>query len=44
MARTNSSTTDAGNTPKLIAAWLFVAIPLLFGLYDTLKNALKLFQ
>jgi hypothetical protein len=44
MARINTSTTDAGNTPKLIAAWLFVGIPLLFGLFDTLRNALKLFQ
>jgi hypothetical protein len=44
MARINTSTTDAGNAPKLFAAWLFVGIPLLFGLFDTLRNALKLFQ
>jgi hypothetical protein len=44
MARTDVSTPDAANTPKLIAAWLFVGIPLLFGVFDTLRNALKLFQ
>ncbi len=44
MARNSTSTTDAGNVPKLFAAWLFVGIPLLFGLFDTLKNSLKLFQ
>lgn len=43
MAR-NVSMADAGNAPKLVVAWLFVGIPLLFGLYDTLRNALKLFQ
>ncbi|HEX3469054.1 MAG TPA: hypothetical protein VHT05_13330 [Candidatus Elarobacter sp.] len=44
MAQNTTSTTDAGNGPKLLVAWLFVGIPLLFGLWDTLKNALKLFQ
>ncbi len=37
-------TTSASNTPKLIAAWAFVGVPLLWGVLDTLKNAVKLFQ
>jgi predicted signal transduction protein with EAL and GGDEF domain len=44
MARTDVSAAEAANTPKLLAAWLFVGIPLLFGVFDTLRNALKLFQ
>ena len=44
MARTDVSTPDGANTPKLLGAWLFVGIPLLFGVFDTLRNALKLFQ
>ena len=32
------------NTLKLVAAWLFVGIPLLLGVLDTLGNAVKLFQ
>jgi len=29
---------------KLILAWSFVGIPLLWGVAQTLRNALKLFQ
>ncbi len=29
---------------KLVGAWLLVAIPLLWGIYQTLQNAMKLFQ
>jgi len=35
---------DPGNTPKLVAAWVFVGIPLLWGVWVTLNNAIKLFQ
>ena len=37
-------TADSGNTVKLILAWGFVGIPLLWGVYKTLINALALFQ
>ncbi len=32
------------NTPMLVLAWVFVGIPLLWGVLDTLRNAIKLFQ
>jgi hypothetical protein len=36
---------DSGTTPlHLVLAWGFVGIPLLWGIYGTLINALKLFQ
>lgn len=38
-----NTTTDSSNTPKLLAAWLFVGIPLAWGVWLTLNNALKLF-
>ena len=44
MNRTDATPGDAGNTPKLIAAWVFVGVPLLWGVLDTLRNAVKLFQ
>ena len=31
-------------TVKLVAAWCFVGIPLALGVYQTLLNAMKLFQ
>jgi hypothetical protein len=35
----------AGNNAlKLVLAWGFVGIPLAWGVYETLLNALKLFQ
>jgi hypothetical protein len=37
---------DRGRTTalELALAWAFVAIPLLWGVYGTLVNALKLFE
>ena len=29
---------------KLAAAWIFVGIPLIWGVLQTLSNAMKLFQ
>jgi hypothetical protein len=34
----------ATTTLELVLAWGFVGIPLLWGVYGTLANALKLFQ
>jgi hypothetical protein len=41
MANTEQAT---GNGIKLLLAWLFVGIPLAWGVYSTLLNAMKLFQ
>jgi hypothetical protein len=35
---------DAGYTIKLILAWGFVGIPLVWGIVQTLVNAIKAFQ
>jgi hypothetical protein len=35
---------DGSNGPKLIASWLFVGIPLAWGVYLTLINVAKLFS
>lgn len=40
----NGESTAGSNTPKLIAAWAFVGIPLLWGIWVTLGNAAKLFS
>jgi hypothetical protein len=32
------------NTIKLVLAWSFVGIPLIWGVYETLANAVLLFQ
>ena len=34
----------SGNSTKLIVAWLWVGIPLAWGVIVTLGNAIKLFQ
>lgn len=34
----------ASNGPKLLAAWVFVGIPLAWGVTLTCINAVKLFQ
>ncbi len=34
----------SGNGLKLLLAWGFVGIPLAWGVYSTLLNAMKLFQ
>jgi len=41
-----SDTNGAGGTTtlQLALAWAFVGIPLLWGIYGTLVNALKLFE
>ena len=35
---------EGNNALKLVLAWGFVGIPLAWGVYETLLNALKLFQ
>jgi hypothetical protein len=40
-----ASTTPSGtSTLQLVLAWGFVGIPLLWGVLETLHNAMKLFQ
>jgi len=44
-AKMSSGNENAGTTPlELALAWGFVGIPLLWGIYGTLVNAMKLFQ
>lgn len=38
------STAGSGNEVKLLLAWALVGIPLLWGIYHTILNALKLFS
>lgn len=40
----DSPSSDSTNTVKLVLAWGFVGIPLLWGVWVTLQNAAKLFQ
>jgi hypothetical protein len=41
----DSDDNGGGTTPlELALAWAFVGLPLLWGIYGTLVNALKLFQ
>ena len=40
----SSHTPSGTRTLKLILAWAFVGIPLLWGVLQTLRNAVKLFQ
>jgi hypothetical protein len=35
---------SAANTIKLVLAWTFVGIPLIWGVYNTLAQAALLFQ
>ena len=35
---------DSSMTAKLVISWLFVCIPLLWGVSNTLANAAKLFH
>ncbi|MGC2409182.1 MAG: hypothetical protein WA441_04070 [Methyloceanibacter sp.] len=45
MTKTNDLHDVSGaNAVKLALAWSFVGIPLLFGVYKTLANAMLLFQ
>jgi len=43
MAETHDDVSD-GNTLKLVLAWSFVGIPLAWGIYKTLANAVLLFH
>jgi hypothetical protein len=36
--------TDQPNTPQVILGWVWVGIPLAWGVIVTLQNAVKLFQ
>jgi hypothetical protein len=38
------ATGDSGNALKLILAWTFVGVPLLWGVWNTLMAALQLFK
>jgi hypothetical protein len=40
----SSQTPTGTSTVQLILAWTFVGIPLLWGVLETVRNALKLFQ
>jgi len=39
----NQSASDSSNSVKLILAWLWVGIPLLWGVWVTIGNVAKLF-
>jgi hypothetical protein len=42
---TSGNNGGGGTTPlELALAWAFVGIPLLWGIYGTLVNAMKLFE
>jgi hypothetical protein len=41
---TDTGNNSSGNALKLILAWGLVGIPLVWGVLQTLDNALKLFQ
>lgn len=41
---TPTPTPSSTGTIRLILAWSFVGIPLAWGVLETLRNALKLFQ
>jgi len=40
----SSQNVQSGNVVQLVLAWSFVGIPLVWGVLQTLANALKLFQ
>jgi len=40
----STNVTDSSNTPKLIVAWLFVGIPLIWGIWVSLGSVAKLFS
>jgi len=39
-----STTSGGARTLKLILAWTFVGIPFIWGVLETLRNAMKLFH
>jgi hypothetical protein len=44
MHEAHTQTGDPANTGKLIAAWLLVGIPLVWGVFKTAVNAAALFK
>jgi hypothetical protein len=40
----NQPASDGSNSIKLTLAWLWVSIPLIWGIWVTLGNVVKLFQ
>ena len=44
MAKRESAGQSGESPVKLLLAWAFVGIPLLWGVMQTITNALKLFQ
>jgi hypothetical protein len=44
MQRTNVPAGESANAAKLVAAWLFVGLPLAWGLYNTAVSASALFK
>jgi hypothetical protein len=43
-AQTANSETTGGGAVRLIAAWLFVGVPLAWGIYATMQKAALLFR
>ncbi|HEV2263842.1 MAG TPA: hypothetical protein VGR79_04845 [Stellaceae bacterium] len=39
-----ANTQSTGNGVKLVLAWLFVGVPLTWGVIETLLHSLKLFE
>jgi hypothetical protein len=44
MQKTNAPASDPASTINLIAAWLLVGIPLVWGVYKTAVNVSALFK
>lgn len=42
--QTTKPETAAVETMRLVAAWLFVGVPLAWGIYSTLQKAAQLFR
>jgi hypothetical protein len=40
----NQSATAPANTAQVVIGWIWVGIPLVWGIYQTLLNVVKLFQ
>jgi hypothetical protein len=41
---TEANDVSAQNKIKLVLAWIFVSVPLIWGVSETLSNAMKLFE
>jgi hypothetical protein len=44
MQQTNAPAGESANVGKLVAAWIFVGIPLAWGLFNTAVSASALFK